>query len=75
MASDIQDSVELPEGQLVELLQWLTARVQTRDSAGGFLEFEWSETPGVYNVRAGLRFGNSEGQGSMRLIQKGLTNG
>lgn len=72
MASEIQGAKALPEDQFVGLLKWLAEHVEARDSAGGFLEFEWSDTPGIYNVRAGLRFGNSEGQGSMRLIQEGM---
>lgn len=75
MPGEIQGAAEIPEGDFVALLHWLTERVEARDSAGGYLEFEWSETPGVYNIRAGLRYGNSMGQGGMRLIQEGITHG
>lgn len=72
MAEGIPGSRQMPRDEFVRALKWLAEVVERDDSAGGFLEYEWSENPGVYNVRAGFRFGNSEGQGSMRLIQEGM---
>ncbi len=68
----IPGSKEMAHDEFVALLKWLTERVEADDSMGGFIEYEWSETPGVYNVRAGLRHGNSEGQGGMRMIMEGI---
>ncbi|QIG59063.1 hypothetical protein SEA_RUBYRALPH_55 [Microbacterium phage RubyRalph] len=72
MADPIPGSKPMTHDEFVDLLKWLVGRVELDDSAGGFLEYEWSNTPGIYNVRCALRSGNSEGQGGMTIVQEGM---
>lgn len=60
---------KLMTDELEATLQWLAAVIVGRDSAGGWIQYEWSDTPGVYDVRGAVRYGNSMGQGSMRLFR------
>lgn len=60
--------VTMSREEFVTHLHWLIDRIEADDSFEGSLEYRWSERPGMYDVHGALRFGNSMGQGSMRLI-------
>lgn len=59
---------------LVTTLRNVAAHVEADDSAGGFVEYEWSETPGKYDVRASYRVGNLLGQGGLRILHEEREN-
>lgn len=55
---------------LIDTLRDVLATVEADDSAGGFIEYEWSDEPGKFDVRARYRIGNSMGQGGMRILHE-----
>jgi hypothetical protein len=61
--------IKLTTEELAATLRWMATLIDGDDSAGGSLQYEWSEQPGVYNVEGAIRYGNSMGQGSIRLFQ------
>ena len=61
--------LKLTREQLLGILEDLRNWISEDDSMEGHLSYEWSEEPGKYNVAGFLRFGNSMGQGSARVLQ------
>lgn len=53
---------------LLELLDDLRELLIGGDSMEGHIRYEWGDEPDTYNVVAAIRFGNSAGQGGVRLI-------
>lgn len=60
-------SMSGPELQVV--LQDITGLIDRDDSAEGSISYAWSDTPGVYEVHAVYRTGNSLGQGGSVIIE------
>lgn len=65
---DLPNAALLERSELARTLRWMADLVEADDSAEAHIAYAWSEHPGTYQVYAGIRFGNSLGQGSMRLI-------
>lgn len=55
---------------LVETLSDVLAVVIADDSAGGFIQYEWADEPGKFEVIARYRIGNAMGQGGMRILHE-----
>jgi hypothetical protein len=60
---------QLTKAELLSVLADLVKLVEADDSMEGRLRYEWSSTPGEYEVDAFLRVGNSQGQGGAIVIQ------
>jgi hypothetical protein len=60
--------MKLHKTKLLDLLHWLSNRIEDDDSFEGRLKFE-ATTKEEFEVDAAIRFDNRNGQGSMRLIQ------
>lgn len=58
----------MSRADLVETLRWMALLIERDDSADGTLTYSWSPEPGVYEVEGLVRYGNSQGQGSVRLL-------
>jgi hypothetical protein len=54
---------------LLQLLAWTRELVENDDSMEGSITYGWSDEPGVYDVHAFLRTGNSMGQGGVVILQ------
>ena len=54
--------------QLPALLRDVADMVSEDDSAEGFIQYGWSEIPGIYDVSGFVRTGNSMGQGGSIII-------
>lgn len=55
---------------LVDTLRDVLAVVELDDSAGGFVQYEWGDEPGTFEVTARYRIGNAMGQGGMRILHE-----
>lgn len=62
---------KLPREKLLVLIENLRSLVEADDSMEGYINYSWSETPGIYDVSAVLRTGNSMGQGGMLVVNSG----
>lgn len=61
-------TTELSREELIATLRWMASLIERDDSADGTLTYSWSPTPGVYEVEGVIRYGNSEGQGFVRML-------
>lgn len=57
-----------PRERLLDLLSDVQTLVRADDSAEGSITYAWSPTPGIYEVSAFVRTGNSLGQGGCLLV-------
>lgn len=60
----------LTRDELLAVLDDLRNWVANDDSMEGRLAYEWGTERDTYNVSGVLRFGNSMGQGSVRMLRK-----
>lgn len=58
----------MASADFAKLLRQCATHIEENDSAGGFLEWEWSDEPDHFDVRGFVRYGNSVGQGFARVI-------
>lgn len=71
MAAGFNRPVTISRAALVSTLRDMADAVEQNDSAGGFVEYEWSDEPDRMDVRAHYRIGNAEGgQGGMRIVHE-----
>lgn len=61
--------MKMSHAPFVDFLEMVTECVKDDDSMEGRIAYEWSDEPGVYNVVAMVRNGNSQGQGGMWVLQ------
>jgi hypothetical protein len=61
--------VKMDRHELVTFLRTVRDCVDEDDSMEGCIAYEWSAEPGVYNVAAFVRNGNSQGQGGAWVLQ------
>jgi len=54
--------------ELLEVFERVVGCVRRDDSAAGTVSWEWSDTPGQYDVTAVFRTGNQQGQGSVVIL-------
>jgi hypothetical protein len=64
-----QHPTRMNETDLLQLLDWTRELINHGDSMEGSITYGWSDEPGMYDVHAFLRTGNSMGQGGVTLIQ------
>jgi len=75
MPAGFNRPLTVDKATLVATLRDILAFVEADDSAGGFVEYEWSDEPGKFDVRAHYRIGNSAGQGGMRILHEDASDG
>jgi hypothetical protein len=70
MAAGFNRPMVVTKATLVGTLRDVLAVVEADDSAGGFVEYEWGNEPGQFEVRARYRVGNASGQGGVRMLHE-----
>jgi hypothetical protein len=55
---------------LQDTLAMILGVIEMDDSAGGFIQYEWADEPGKFEVVARYRVGNAMGQGGIRILHE-----
>jgi hypothetical protein len=70
MPAGFNRPITVNRATLIGVLRDMADAIEQDDSAGGFVEYEWSDEPDKMDVRARYRIGNASGQGGMRILHE-----